>query len=108
MLLDSLEDTLIQTLTAIPHDVLHYLLYTSLNHTEIMKPVNMILGGIMILLGLILGIHTLQIYNTTHVFTVSYAIIVSILVIIGVIAMFMALMLNMLPSMIRQVHEELV
>ena len=59
-------------------------------------------GFISVLIGLALGIHTLQIYNQTHVFLISYAILVSILLIIGAIAMFMGLMLNVLPRMIKQ------
>lgn len=59
-------------------------------------------GFILVLIGLFLGIHTLQIYNQSHVFLISYAILVSILVIVGVIAMFIGLMLNVLPGMIQR------
>jgi glycosyltransferase involved in cell wall biosynthesis len=59
-------------------------------------------GFILILIGLALGIQTLQIYNQTHIFLISYAILVSILLIIGAIAMFMGLVLNVLPGMIKQ------
>jgi glycosyltransferase involved in cell wall biosynthesis len=59
-------------------------------------------GFIMVLIGLALGIHTLQIYNQTHIFLISYAILVSILLIIGAIGMFIGLMLNVLPGMIQR------
>jgi len=59
-------------------------------------------GFILVLIGLALGINTLQIYNQTHVFLISYAIIVSILLIIGAIAMLMGLVLNVLPEMLKR------
>lgn len=62
-------------------------------------------GFISVIIGLFFGIQTLQIYNKTHVFLISYAIIVSILLIIGALAMFMGLMLNVLPGMIRRAKE---
>ncbi len=62
-------------------------------------------GFIMVLLGILIGIQTLQYYNQTHVFLVSYAITVSIFLIIGVLAMFMGLMLNVLPNILKQVKS---
>ena len=62
-------------------------------------------GFIMMILGLVLGILTLQYYNQTHVFLIPYAIVVSILLIIGALAMFIGLMLNVLPSIIRRARE---
>jgi len=62
-------------------------------------------GFILVILGLFFGIYTLQIYNQTHVFLISYAILVSILVIIGAFAMFMGLMLNVLPNIIKRSKE---
>jgi glycosyltransferase involved in cell wall biosynthesis len=59
-------------------------------------------GLISVLIGLILGIQTLQIYNQTHVFLISYAILVSILLVIGAIAMFMGLLLNVLPGIMKR------
>ncbi len=59
-------------------------------------------GFISVLIGITLGIYTLQIYSQTHVFLILYAIIVSILLIIGTIAMFMGLILNVLPGMIER------
>jgi len=63
-------------------------------------------GFIMMILGLVLGILTLQYYNQTHVFLIPYAIVVSILLIIGALAMFIGLMLNVLPGMLRRAREK--
>jgi len=63
-------------------------------------------GFFLVLLGLIFGIQVLQYYNQTHVFLVSYAILISILLIIGALSMFMGLMLNVLPRILKQVKEE--
>jgi len=63
-------------------------------------------GFIMMILGLGIGILTLQYYNQTHVFLIPYAIVVSIFLIIGALAMFMGLVLNALPSIIRRAREE--
>jgi len=62
-------------------------------------------GFIMVMLGLFLAINTLQHYNQTHVFLVSYAILVSVFLIIGALAMFMGLMLNVLPRIIKRTRE---
>jgi glycosyltransferase involved in cell wall biosynthesis len=63
-------------------------------------------GFVMVILGLFFGIQTLQYYNQTHVFPISYAIIVCIFLIIGVIAMFIGLVLNVLPGIINRSKEE--
>lgn len=62
-------------------------------------------GLVLVLLGLFLGIHTLQVYNLTHVFLISYAILVSILLIVGVLAIFIGLMLNVLPNILKRMRE---
>ena len=59
-------------------------------------------GFILVLIGLFFGIHTLQYYNQTGVFLVPYAILVSIFLIVGVLGMFMGLVLNVLPNIIRR------
>ena len=59
-------------------------------------------GFILILFGIFLGIITLQNYNQTGVFLIPYALICSIFLIIGALAMFIGLMLNVLPHIIRQ------
>lgn len=64
-------------------------------------------GFIFIILGLIFGIYTLQYYNHAHVFLISYAILVSIFLIIGALAMFMGLMLNLMPSMLRRAKQDM-
>jgi len=62
-------------------------------------------GFISVILGLFLGILTLQHYNQTHVFLLPNAIIIICLLIIGVLAMFMGLILNVLPRVIKYNQE---
>ncbi len=64
-------------------------------------------GFIMVILGLIFGIYTLQYYNQTHIFIIPYAILVSIFLIIGVLGMFMGLVLNVLPNIIKRSKQDL-
>jgi len=59
-------------------------------------------GFVLVLLGLIFGMYTLQYYNQTQVFLMSYAILTSILLIIGTIGMFIGLMLNVLPNILKR------
>ncbi len=63
-------------------------------------------GFISILVGLFLGIQTLQYYNQTRIFLVPNAIVISCLAIIGVLAMFMGLMLNVIPQLVRKYNKE--
>ena len=63
-------------------------------------------GFISVILGLFVGIMTLQHYNQTHIFLISYAILVSMFLIIGALAMFMGVLLNVLPGMIRNTYQE--
>jgi len=63
-------------------------------------------GFASVIIGLILGIYTLQYYNLNHVFLVPYAILVSIFLIVGALAMFMGLMLNVLPHIIKRARQE--
>ena len=63
-------------------------------------------GFLLVILGLLLGIQTLKVYNETQLFLLPQALIVSCLLIIGVIAMFMGLMLNVLPHIVRQSNKE--
>ena len=63
-------------------------------------------GFILVVVGLLFGILTLQHYNQTQVFLVSYAILTSIFLIIGVLGMFIGLMLNVLPNIIRRTRDE--
>lgn len=62
-------------------------------------------GFVLILLGFFFGILTLQYYNQTHVFPIPYAIMVAILLIIGVIGMFIGVLLNVLPSIVRRSQQ---
>lgn len=59
-------------------------------------------GFVLTLLGLLLGIHTLQYYNQTQVFLISYAIIISILLIVGTLSMLTGLILNVLSDLVRR------
>ena len=62
-------------------------------------------GFISLVIGLILGTYTLQYYNQSHFFLVPYAIIVSILIIVGALAMFIGLLLYVLPKIIQRVKD---
>jgi len=62
-------------------------------------------GFILLIIGILFGIYTFQIYNKSHVFPIPYAIFVAILVIIGVVGMFMGLMLHVLPSIIKRTRN---
>lgn len=64
-------------------------------------------GLIFVLLGVFWGIRTLQFYNQTHIFLISYALLTCLFLIIGAIAMFMGLMLNVLPGIIKRAKEEM-
>jgi glycosyltransferase involved in cell wall biosynthesis len=59
-------------------------------------------GFVLVMIGLFFGILTLQHYNQTHVFLIQNAILISIFLIIGVIALFIGLLLNVLPRIIKQ------
>jgi hypothetical protein len=59
-------------------------------------------GLIAIIIGLALGIYTLQSYNQTHVFFIPYAIIVSILVIVGALAVLIGLLLSVIPNIVKR------
>lgn len=63
-------------------------------------------GFLSVIIGLFFGIQTLQYYNKTHVFLIPYAILVSIFLIIGILAMFIGLMLNVLPGIIERSRGE--
>jgi hypothetical protein len=63
-------------------------------------------GFFMVILGLLIGIYTLQYYNITHVFLVHYAIFVSMLLILGAFAMFMGIVLGVLPNIIKKSKQE--
>ena len=61
---------------------------------------------VLIILGIFFAILTLQYYNQIHVFPILSAILVSIFLIIGALGMFMGLMLNVLPNMLKRVRLE--
>jgi len=57
---------------------------------------------VLIILGIFFAIITLQYYNQTHVFPIPYAILVSIFLIIGALGIFMGLVLNTLPRILKR------
>ena len=63
-------------------------------------------GFFVFLSGIILSIYTLQFYQQNQVFHMSYAILTAILLIIGVIAVFMGVVLNVLPKIIKKAQQE--
>lgn len=63
-------------------------------------------GFVLAIIGLILGILTLQYYNQTQVFLIANAILTSIFLIIGALGMFIGLMLNVLPNLIKRARYE--
>jgi glycosyltransferase involved in cell wall biosynthesis len=63
-------------------------------------------GFFIFLSGIILSIYTLQYYAQNQVFLISYAILIAILLIIGAIAIFMGVILNVLPKTIKQLQQE--
>jgi glycosyltransferase involved in cell wall biosynthesis len=63
-------------------------------------------GFFVFLSGIILGIYTLQYYHQNQVYLISYAIIIAILLIIGAIMIFMGVILNVLPKIIKQAQQE--
>jgi glycosyltransferase involved in cell wall biosynthesis len=63
-------------------------------------------GLFLVLIGIFIGILTLQYYNQTHVFLIPYAIITAIFLIIGAIGMFIGLVLNVLPSIVKQANRQ--
>jgi glycosyltransferase involved in cell wall biosynthesis len=59
-------------------------------------------GFICVIIGLVLGIYTVQYYNVNHVFLIPFAVIVSILVIVGALAVFIGLLLSVLPNIFKR------
>lgn len=63
-------------------------------------------GFIFVIFGFLSGLYTLQYYNAHNIFLFSYAILTAILLIIGVVALFMGLVFNVLPHIIKRAKEE--
>ena len=59
-------------------------------------------GFICMLIGFFLGIYTLQVYSQTNSLNIANAIIVSIFLILGALAVFVGLLLNVLPGIIKR------
>jgi glycosyltransferase involved in cell wall biosynthesis len=62
-------------------------------------------GIIMILLSLFFGIQTIQYYNLHQIFLDPSAIIIILLLVIGVIAMFIGLVLKVLPNILKKIKD---
>jgi len=63
-------------------------------------------GFVFVMMGLFFGIRTLQVYNQTGVFPISYALITSIVLMLGALGLFMGLLLNTLPHIVRKTLNE--
>ena len=63
-------------------------------------------GVIFVIAGIFLAILTLQEYNVTHVFSIPYALLTSFFLIVGALAVFIGLLLNTLPHVIKRTMEE--
>lgn len=59
-----------------------------------------------VIIGIFLAIFTLQSYNITHVFSIPYALLTSFFLMIGALAVFIGLILNTLPQIIKRTIRE--
>lgn len=59
-------------------------------------------GFILSIIGLLLGIYTIQIYDQTSAFNLAYAILTIFFLIIGFVAMVVGFLLNVIPNMIKK------
>ena len=59
-------------------------------------------GLISVIIGLVLGIFTVQYYNQNQIFLIPFAIVGSILLIVGALAILVGLLLNVLPHIIKR------
>jgi glycosyltransferase involved in cell wall biosynthesis len=62
-------------------------------------------GFISVVIGLILGIYTLQYYNQNNVFLIPYSLIASSLLIIGAVAVLIGLLLHVFPKILRRLRD---
>jgi len=63
-------------------------------------------GLVFVVFGILSGILTIQLYNKTGVFPVSYALITGVLLIIGALGMFIGLLFNTIPHIIKRTLDE--
>ncbi len=63
-------------------------------------------GVCFVIIGTFLAILTLQEYNITHVFSIPYALLTTFFLIVGALAVFIGLLLNTLPHIIKRTMEE--
>ena len=59
-----------------------------------------------VIFGIYWGIITLQDYNKYHVFPIEYALVTSLFTIVGIIAVFIGLLFNTLPQIIKRIIDE--
>jgi len=62
-------------------------------------------GFVLVITGLLMGIYTLQHYNQTGMFLILQAILISIFLVLGTLAVFIGLVLNVLPNIIKRLYE---
>lgn len=63
-------------------------------------------GVIFVIAGIFTAILTLQEYNITHIFSIPYALLTSFFLMVGALAIFIGLLLNTLPHIIKKTMEE--
>ena len=63
-------------------------------------------GFALVVASVLWAILTFQLYNQTGVFSISYALITGVLLMVGALALFMGLLLNTIPHVVRRTLEE--
>ena len=63
-------------------------------------------GIIFAIIGIFLAIRTLQEYNISHIFSISYALLTSFFLMVGALAVFIGVLLNTLPHVIKRTIQE--
>ena len=63
-------------------------------------------GFLLTVISVFWAILTFQLYNQTGVFPISYALITGVLLMVGALALFMGLLLNTIPHIVRRTLEE--
>ncbi len=63
-------------------------------------------GFAFVIFGIFFGILTLQLYNKTGVFPISYALITGVVLIIGALGVFIGLLFNTIPHIVKRTLDE--
>ncbi len=63
-------------------------------------------GFVLVIAGVFAGILTFQVYNVTGVFPISYALITGVLLMLGALGLFMGILLNTIPDIVRRTIQE--